>query len=131
MWPCYTACWGRICSKSKESEKKTSDLNKLQVNIALNYGSKNEILKAIRSIIKKKKNITEKNIDDNLYTKKIPDPDLLIRTGNTKRLSNFLLWQLAYTEIFFVDKLWPEFNDTDYYKIIKKFYKIRRNFGTI
>jgi undecaprenyl diphosphate synthase len=121
----------RLQNLLKESEKKTSDLNKLQVNIALNYGSKNEILKAIRSIIKKKKNITEKNIDDNLYTKKIPDPDLLIRTGNTKRLSNFLLWQLAYTEIFFEEKLWPDFRKKDFKNILKKFKLLKRNFGSV
>ena len=80
---------------------------------------------------KKKEKINEKNITKNLHTKNIPDPDLLIRTGDTKRLSNFLLWQLAYSEIFFEKKLWPSFNEKDYNKIIKKFKKIKRNFGKI
>ena len=114
-----------------KSEKKTSKNLKLQINLALNYGSKQEILKAIKIIDKKKKNFTEKNIHDNLYTKSIPDPDLLIRTGNTKRLSNFLLWQLAYTEIFFEKKLWPDFKKNDYKKILNKFRLLKRNFGAI
>jgi len=115
----------------KESEKKTSNNKKLQINLALNYGSKEEIINACKILIKKKKFITEKNIEDNMYTKKIPNPDLLIRTGNTNRLSNFLLWQIAYTEIFFIKKLWPEFNINDYKKIINKFKLLKRNFGTI
>ena len=72
-----------------------------------------------------------KNLNKYLQTKNIPDPDLLIRTGNTKRLSNFLLWQLAYSEIFFEKKLWPDFNEKDYNKIIKKYRSIKRNFGSI
>jgi undecaprenyl diphosphate synthase len=115
----------------KQSEKKTSKNNKLQINLALNYGSKSELIDAIRLTLKEKKIINEKNISNNLYTNKIPDPDLLIRTGNTKRLSNFLLWQLAYTEIFFEKKLWPEFNKIDYNKIINKYKIIKRNFGDI
>ena len=115
----------------KESEKRTSNNKKLQINLALNYGSKEEIINACKILIKKKKFITEKNIEDNMYTKKIPNPDLLIRTGNTNRLSNFLLWQIAYTEIFFIKKLWPEFNINDYKKIINKFKLLKRNFGTI
>tara|TARA_B100001769_G_C21719542_1_gene396015 strand:+ start:186 stop:437 length:252 start_codon:yes stop_codon:yes gene_type:complete len=75
--------------------------------------------------------ITEKNITNNLYTKGIPDPDLLIRTGNTKRLSNFLLWQLAYSEIYFVNKLWPEFTIRDYNKILNNYRNLKRNFGAI
>ena len=75
--------------------------------------------------------INEKNISESLQTRKIPDPELLIRTGNTKRLSNFLLWQLAYSEIFFVKKLWPDFNKDDYYKIINEYKLIKRNFGNI
>ena len=101
-----------------DSEKKTSINKKLQINLALNYGSKSEIIKAVKLIYKKKKYITEKNIDDHLYTKDIPNPDILIRTGNTNRLSNFLLWQIAYTEIFFEKKLWPDFNSNDYRKIL-------------
>ena len=113
------------------SEKKTSSNKKLQLNIALNYGSKLEIINALKKIKNNKDNITEKNFIKYLQTKDIPDPDLLIRTGNTKRLSNFLLWQLAYSEIFFEKKLWPDFNTNDYRKIILKYKKIKRNFGNI
>jgi undecaprenyl diphosphate synthase len=113
------------------SEKKTIQNKKLQINLALNYGSKDELLNAIRLINKNKQKISEKNIENNLYTKGIPNPDLLIRTGNTKRLSNFLLWQLAYTEIFFEKKLWPEFNKNDYKRIINKFKLLKRNYGAI
>ena len=113
------------------SEKKTSKNTKLQINLALNYGSKLEILNAFKAISKKKLKINETNFSKNLQTKKIPDPDLLIRTGNTNRLSNFLLWQLAYSEIFFEKKLWPSFSEKDYNKIIKKYKKIKRNFGSI
>ena len=101
------------------TEKKTSKNKKLQINLALNYGSKFEIINAIKHMKKNNDKITEKNLSKYLQTKNVPDPDLLIRTGNTKRLSNFLLWQLAYAEIFFVKKLWPEFNENDYNKIIK------------
>jgi undecaprenyl diphosphate synthase len=114
-----------------ESEKKTSLNKKLQINLALNYGSKEELLNAIKAVKKQKQKITEKNIEKNLYTNGIPDPDLLIRTGDTKRLSNFLLWQLSYTEIFFEKKLWPEFNNIDYKRVLKKFKFLKRNFGTI
>jgi len=113
------------------SEKKTAKNKKLQINLALNYGSKFELINAFRTLYKKKEKINEKNLSKYLQTKNIPDPDLLIRTGNTKRLSNFLLWQLAYSEIFFEKKLWPEFNEKDYNKIIKKFKNIKRNFGKI
>ena len=114
-----------------DSEKKTQFNNKLQINVALNYGSKDEIITACKTLIKKNKVITEKNINDNLYTKKIPNPDILIRTGNTNRLSNFLLWQIAYTEIFFIKKFWPEFSKDDYKRILKKFRLLKRNFGSI
>ncbi len=113
------------------SEKKTSKNSKLQINLALNYGSKSELIGAFKKIRVKKFKISEENIDRNLQTKNIPDPDLLIRTGNTKRLSNFLLWQLAYSEIFFEKKLWPAFNEKDYNRIIKEYRKIKRNFGKI
>ena len=113
------------------SEKKTSKNKKLQINLALNYGSKSELLNAFKNLQKKKAKINERNLQKFLQTKDIPDPDILIRTGNTNRLSNFLLWQLAYSEIFFEKKLWPEFNVKDYNKIIKKFKKIKRNFGKI
>ena len=114
-----------------KSEKKTFNNSKLQINLALNYGSKFELINAFKSLKKKKVNITEKNLKKYLQTKNIPDPDLLIRTGNTQRLSNFLLWQLAYAEIFFEKKLWPDFNERDYNKVIKKFRNIKRNFGNI
>jgi undecaprenyl diphosphate synthase len=113
------------------SEKKTSKNSKLQINLALNYGSKYELINAFKNLKKKNDIINEKNLSKYLQTKNIPDPDILIRTGNTKRLSNFLLWQLAYTEIFFVKKLWPDFNEKDYFKIIKNFRNIKRNFGMI
>ena len=113
------------------SEKKTSKNTKLQINLALNYGSKFELINAFKKLNKNKENINEKNLTKYLQTKNIPDPDILIRTGNTKRLSNFLLWQLAYSEIFFEKKLWPAFNEKDYKKIIKKFKSIKRNFGKI
>ena len=114
-----------------DSEKKTKFNNKLHINVALNYGSKDEIITACKILIKENKVITEKNINDNLYTKKIPNPDILIRTGNTNRLSNFLLWQIAYTEIFFIKKFWPEFSKDDYKRILKKFRLLKRNFGSI
>jgi undecaprenyl diphosphate synthase len=113
------------------SEKKTYKNTKLQINLALNYGSKLELISAFKKIKKDKKKINEQNINKYLQTKNIPDPDILIRTGNTKRLSNFLLWQLAYTEIFFEKKLWPAFNEKDYNRIIKEYKNIRRNFGKI
>ena len=113
------------------SEKKTSGNTSLHINLALNYGSKIEIINAIKEINKTKDKINEKNFSKYLQTKDIPDPELLIRTGNTKRLSNFLLWQLAYAEIFFEKKLWPDFNEYNYREIIKKYRKIKRNFGKI
>ncbi len=114
-----------------KAEKLTKNYKKLQVNLALNYGSKDEIAETIKMMNKKKLKINIKNISKNLYTKGIPDPDILIRTGNTRRLSNFLLWQLAYTEIFFIKKLWPDFNQNDFNKILKKFENLKRNFGSI
>jgi undecaprenyl diphosphate synthase len=114
-----------------KSEKITKNNTALQINLALNYGSKNEIIKAIKKINGKKLEVTEKNITNSLYTKNIPDPDILIRTGKTKRLSNFLLWQISYTEIFFSNKLWPDFQEADFFKIVNKFKKIKRNYGDI
>ena len=113
------------------TEKKTEKNNKLQINLALNYGSKIEIIGAFKQMVKKKILFNEHNVSKYLFTNNIPDPDILIRTGNTKRLSNFLLWQIAYTEIFFVKKLWPDFNEKDFNKIIKKFIVTKRNFGMI
>ena len=115
----------------KLSEKKTEKKELLQVNIALNYGSKIEIINAIKKINKKKIKINEKNICKNLYSKDLPDPDILIRTGDTHRLSNFLLWQLSYTEIFFEKKLWPDFKVKDFINILDKFKNVKRNFGSI
>ena len=113
------------------AEKKTSKNIKLQINLALNYGSKTELLNAFKKLKKNKEYINEKNLKKHLQTKNIPDPEILIRTGNTKRLSNFLLWQLAYAEIFFEKKLWPAFNEKDFRKIIYNFKQIKRNFGNI
>ena len=113
------------------AEKKTSKNSKIQINLALNYGSKLELVNAFKKVSKNNYIINEKNIEKFLYTKNITDPDILIRTGNTKRLSNFLLWQLAYTEIFFEKKFWPDFNEKDYSKIINKFMKVKRNYGNI
>ena len=112
------------------SEYKTMKNKKLQINLALNYGSKKEITSTFNKL-KKRKVIREKDINDNLFTKNIPDPEILIRTGNTQRLSNFLLWQIAYTEIFFEKRLWPDFRSVDLDRIIKKFSTIKRNFGKI
>jgi len=113
-------------------EYKTAKNKTITLNLALNYGSKEEIINAIKKIIfHKNEDISIKNFENKLYTKNIPDPDILIRTGGTKRLSNFLLWQLAYTEIFFVKKLWPDFNENDFSRIIRKYKKIKRNFGKI
>ena len=115
----------------KLSEKKTINKKSLQINIALNYGSKIELINTIKKIKQNKIKLSEKNIDKNLYTKNLPDPDILIRTGDTHRLSNFLLWQLSYTEIFFEKKLWPDFTGKDFDKILNKFKNVKRNFGSI
>ncbi len=114
-----------------KSEVKTSKNTQLQINLAINYGSKSELINAFKNLKKNKDAINEKNLKKHLQTKNIPDPDILIRTGDTKRLSNFLLWQIAYTEIFFEKKLWPAFNENDYNNILKKFKNIKRNFGNI
>ena len=121
----------RLNKVLKESETKTSKNSKLQINLALNYGSKSELIQAFKNLHKSKNKINENNLRKFLQTKNIPDPDLLIRTGDTKRLSNFLLWQLAYSEIFFEKKLWPEFTEKDYNKIIRNYRKIKRNYGNI
>ena len=114
-----------------EAEKLTKFNNKIQINIALNYGSKEEIIKSVKKLKSLSIPINEKNINNNLYTKEIPDPEILIRTGNMNRLSNFLLWQLSYTEIYFVKKLWPDFTKKDFAKVISNFSRVRRNFGGI
>ena len=125
----------KISTKLKKilesSEKITKNNNRLQINLALNYGSKDELLNTFLILKKKNIKITLENVSKNLYTDNIPDPDILIRTGNTKRLSNFMLWQLAYSELYFEKKLWPDFTVKDYNRIIKSFKKIKRNFGNI
>ena len=115
----------------KHVEKKTKQNNKISIQLALNYGSKNEIINSLKNIIKKKQKITIKNFEQNLYTAGFPEPNILIRTGGKKRLSNFLLWQIAYTEIFFVNKMWPDFDKNVFQKILNKYKKIKRNFGKI
>ena len=111
-----------------QSIQLTKSNKKIIVNLAINYGSKNEIINAIKKMRNK---INLKNLEKNLYTKNMPFPDILIRTGGHKRLSNFMLWQLAYTELFFLKKLWPEFTSSDLLDIINKFKKIKRNYGQI
>ncbi len=118
-------------NKLKNAEKISKSNNSIQINLALNYGSKEEIINSIKKLIKSSAKINEKNISKNLYTKNIPDPEILIRTGNRFRLSNFLLWQSSYSEIFFVKKLWPDFNKKDFQKILFQFKSMRRNFGAI
>ena len=116
----------------KQIKKKTLKNKKITLNLALNYGSKEEIVNACKKLtLKKNQEININNLEKELYTQNLPDPDVLIRTGGTKRLSNFLLWQLAYTEIFFIDKLWPDFNENDFNKVVNQFKKIKRNFGKI
>ena len=111
-----------------KSIKYTKNNKKIIVNLAINYGSKNEILNAFKKI---KKKLSLKKFEECLYTKNLPHPDILIRTGGYNRLSNFMLWQLAYTEIFFLKKFWPEFTSSDFLKIINKFKKIKRNYGSL
>ena len=117
-----------IKSVLRKSENLTRNNKKIIVNLAINYGSKSEILNAVKKV---KEKINIKNLEKNLYTKSLPFPDILIRTGGHNRLSNFLLWQIAYSEIFFLKKLWPDFSSKDLYKIILKFKKIKRNFGGV
>ena len=125
----------KITNKYKKVLSETIDKTKknknLTVNLALNYGSKDELISSFLKILKKKQRINKKNITKNLYTQLLPDPDILIRTGGQKRLSNFMLWQLAYTELYFLDKLWPDFKEKDLKKIINNYVKIKRNFGSI
>ena len=113
------------------SEKVTKKNKKLQINLALNYSAKFEIIRSFKKLIKMKLPVNNTNISNNLYTQKIPDPEILIRTGNTNRLSDFMLWQMSYTEIFFEKKLWPDFKGNDFIKVLKKYKKIKRNFGSI
>ena len=115
----------------KLAENKTKKNKKISVQLALNYGSKHEIINSLKIINKKKQKITNENFEKNLYTSGLPNPDILIRTGGQRRLINFLLWQIAYAEIFFVNKMWPEFNKNDFQKILNTFKKIKRSFGRI
>tara|TARA_Y100001970_G_scaffold157620_1_gene192818 strand:+ start:6227 stop:6895 length:669 start_codon:yes stop_codon:yes gene_type:complete len=119
---------GQIKSSLEKAINLTKNNKKITVNLAINYGSKDEIVSALKKL---KKNISEKNIEKNLYTNKQPSPDILIRTGGHKRLSNFMLWQLAYAELYFLDKLWPDFQSKDFVKIINNYKNIKRNFGSI
>ena len=112
----------------KDVVKKTKKNKRIIVNLAINYGSRDEIINAC---IKTKGRINVKSLSKNLYTQRLPNPDILIRTGGHKRLSNFMLWQLAYTEIYFIDKLWPDFNSKDFERIVKNFKKVKRNYGSI
>ena len=121
----------KVKSRLYESMRRTKKCNKILINLAINYGSKNEIIEAFSKIKKKGSHLTINNMENNLHTKKMKDPDILIRTGGKKRLSNFLLWQIAYSEIYFIDKLWPDFSTQDFNKILKHFKKVKRNFGTI
>ena len=120
-----------LVNKILYAEKLTKFNKGLQINVALNYGSKDEIINSIKLIKKKKLIFSIKNIENNLYTKNMPDPEILIRTGNTKRLSNFLLWQMSYTEIFFEKKLWPDFNEKDFDRILRSYQNVTRNFGAV
>ena len=115
----------KILKNIKELTKKNKSII---VNLAINYGSRDEILMAIK---KTKKKINLKNFQNNLYTNQMPNPDILVRTGGFFRLSNFMLWQLAYAELFFLKKLWPDFNKEDLKRIIFKYSKIKRNFGAL
>ena len=119
----------KIRSTLKEVIKFTKKNKKIIVNLAINYGSKIEIVNAVQKSRKNK--VTVNLLNNNLYTNNLPDPDILIRTGGHKRLSNFMLWQLAYAEVYFLDKLWPDFNDKDLKRVINNFKKVKRNFGSI
>jgi undecaprenyl diphosphate synthase len=121
----------KIKSILQQAIKSTKNNKTITVNLAINYGSKDEILDSLKKIVKKKDKLTKKTIQNNLYTKNIPNPDILIRTGSHKRLSNFMLWQLAYAEIYFLNKLWPDFDERDFKKIIINFKQEKRNFGSI
>ena len=118
----------KIRTSLQQVVKLTKNCNKIIVNLAINYGSRDEIVNAAS---KAKKNISLKSLEKNIYTKNLPDPDILIRTGGHKRLSNFMLWQLAYAEIYFLDKLWPDFTKKDLVNVINNYKKIKRNFGSI
>ena len=120
-----------VKSRLIEAMKRTKKCKKILINLAINYGSKSEITDTAKKIKKKNINFSIKHFQKNLYTSNISNPDILIRTGGKKRLSNFLLWQLAYSELYFIDKLWPDFKVKDFNKIINDFRKVKRNFGNI
>ena len=119
----------KLKNKILNIQKLTKKNNSIQINMALNYGSRQEIVNSFKILKRKSLRINENNISKFLYTSGIPDPDILIRTGNTNRISNFLIWQLVYTEIFFIKKMWPEFTKRDLFRIISKFKNINRNYG--
>jgi undecaprenyl diphosphate synthase len=121
----------KLINKIKKVEKLSSINYDITVNLAFNYSSKIEIIESFKKSIKQKKRISVDSIKTNLYTKNIPDPELLIRTGGQNRLSDFMLWQMSYTELFFLKKLWPDFNANDFKKILNEYRKIKRNFGSI
>ena len=121
----------KLVNKIKKVEKLSSINYDITVNLAFNYSSKIEIIESFKKSIKQKKRISVDSIKNNLYTKNIPDPELLIRTGGQNRLSDFMLWQMSYTELFFLKKLWPDFNANDFKKILNEYRKIKRNFGSI
>ena len=121
----------KLINKIKKVEKLSSINYDITVNLAFNYSSKAEIIESFKKSIKQKKRISVDSIKNNLYTKNIPDPELLIRTGGQNRLSDFMLWQMSYTELFFLKKLWPDFNANDFKKILNEYRKIKRNFGSI
>ena len=119
----------RGIAKSKHTIKKTRKCKKILINLAINYGSKNEIINSIKILRRNKKTISVKNLEQNFYTKNLPDPDLLIRTGGKKRLSNFLLWDMAYTELFFTECFWPDFDEEMLNVAFDWFYERKRRFG--
>ena len=121
----------KIKTLIKKIENLTEKKKALTLTVAFNYSSKEELVNAFKKIVEKNQKISAKIIENFLYTRNIPDPDILIRTGAQRRISNFLLWQISYTEIFFINKLWPDFNTSDLRKIILKYKKIKRNFGSV
>ena len=120
----------KVKSSLKKVIKLTRNNDKIIVNLAVNYGSKSEIINALKKL-KNRKKIDIKSLRKELYTKNLPDPDILIRTGGHKRLSNFMLWQLAYSELYFEKKLWPDFTTKDYNRILKNYREVKINFGNI
>ena len=118
-------------NKIKDLESQCLNNKGLKLNIALNYGSQQEIVNAVNKLLKKQSWISVKAIEDSLDTANLPGVDLLIRTGGEKRISNFLLWQLAYSELFFVDKLWPDFNESVFVDALYSYQKRKRRYGAI